>query len=123
MIELDFWTLELPLLVRSTIFFYFFCLKFGAEGASFRSALESLFKRGNFRRLSVDSIIPALTGFYRGQTITSTRVQSLMGCDEYQRVRNRGIWQQNRIRQSKVTKKIPATDSCSSPTDIRYNPP
>jgi len=50
-IEPDFWTLELPLLVRSTIFL-FFCLKSGAEGASFRSALEPLSKRRNFRRLS-----------------------------------------------------------------------
>ena len=50
-IEPDFWTLELPLLVRSTIFFLFFCLKSGAEGASFRSALQPLSKRGNFRRL------------------------------------------------------------------------
>jgi len=39
------------MLVRSTIF-CFFCLKSGAEGASFRSALEPLSKRGNFRRLS-----------------------------------------------------------------------
>jgi len=53
-IEPDFWKLELPFLVRSTIFcfFCFFCLKSGAEGAGFRSALEPLSKRGNFRRLS-----------------------------------------------------------------------
>ena len=52
-IEPDFWTL--PLLVRSIIF----CFKSGAAGAAgaagagFRSALEPLSKRGNFKHLSV----------------------------------------------------------------------
>jgi len=43
-------TLELPLPVRSSTFF--FCLMPGAEAGGFRSALEPLSKRGNFRCLS-----------------------------------------------------------------------
>ena len=43
------------------------------------------------------------------------------GHERYQRVTNKGRLF-GRIRQSRVTKKTPATDPCSSPADTRHHP-
>ena len=44
------------------------------------------------------------------------------GLDEYQRVTNRGLVVQKSNLSKQGNKKIPATDPCSSPADIRQDP-
>ena len=44
------------------------------------------------------------------------------GRDEYQRVSNRGIWHKKSNSSRQGNRKIPATDPCLSPPDIRHDP-